>query len=128
MHSKCLITFTSCHSSLFRKKIFSNFTVLVVKFFNPYQAKVLILYPLKTPETFGFLEFSGEYKIGTLARDGLRHRSCVFFVGFGFHFACLTDYRQISLLIWNEIKQLKYLLIPLKGWEKHRLPPDFTGR
>ena len=117
MHSKCLITFTSCHSSLFRKKIFSNFTVLVVKFFNPYQAKVLILYPLKTPETFGFLVFSGEYKIGTLARDGLRHRSCVFFCWLWVSF-CLPY--GLSPNFTSNMKRNQAIKIPSNPLERMR--------
>ena len=37
-----------------------------VSFINPYLANIPILYPLKT---FGFLVFSGGYKMGTLARN-----------------------------------------------------------
>ena len=116
MHSKCLITFTSCHSSLFRKKIFSNFTVLVVKFFNPYQAKVLILYPLKTPETFGFLVFSGDYKIGTLARDGLRHRSCVFLLALGIILPAL----RIIAKFTSNMKRNQAIKIPSNPLERMR--------
>ena len=39
---------------------------------NPFLAKVLIIYPLKTPESDSFPAVFRGYKIGTLSRNGLR--------------------------------------------------------
>ena len=40
--------------------------------FNPYLASVPILYPLKTPENLWFSGVFRGYKMGTLARNGLK--------------------------------------------------------
>ena len=42
---------------------------------NPFLANVPILYPLKTPENLWFSEVFRGYKMGTLARNGLRSAS-----------------------------------------------------
>ena len=39
---------------------------------NPFLANVPILYPLRTPENFWFSGVFRGYKMGTLARNGLR--------------------------------------------------------
>ena len=44
----------------------------IVSSINPFLAKVPILYPLKTPENLWFSGVFRGYKIGTLARNGLR--------------------------------------------------------
>ena len=41
-------------------------------FLNPFLANVSILYPLKTPENLWFSGVFRGYKMGTLARNGLR--------------------------------------------------------
>ena len=43
-----------------------------MSFFGPFLSNVTILYPLKTLEAFGFLMFLRSYKMGTLARNGLK--------------------------------------------------------
>ena len=40
-------------------------------FFNTFLANVPVLYPLKTPENLCFPGIFREYKMGTLARNGL---------------------------------------------------------
>ena len=44
----------------------------IVTNFNPFMASISLLYPLKQEKSFALLVFSGGYKMGTSARNGLK--------------------------------------------------------
>ena len=64
----------------------------MLKLFNPFLANVPILYPLNTPENLWFSGVFREYKMETLARNGLNKKKNE------------TNYErfpQISTLLWE---------------------------
>ena len=54
-------------------KVETSQETVIVRRFNPFQANVPILYPLKMPENHGFSGVFRGYKMGTLVWNGLTH-------------------------------------------------------